>query len=130
MHPIPSQCYVDVALIMAKKRKSSPGPEAEAEAEAEASAALLHDTDDTRSLEADLDRLCKDAQINVNIPYGQQASPPKHGRDSVWKTYKFLWFKNKPGLDEAVKDYLKYLPLRPLLDDPNRSGRSKNFSLS
>lgn len=95
---------------MARKRKSSPAPVLHAENPTAANAA------NTRSLEADFDRLRKDAHIKVNNPYGQQLSPTRTREsleDRLCGTYKFIWFKNREKLDEAINEYLKHLPSVP-----------------
>lgn len=78
---------------MAKKRKSSVEPEA----------VCFDSSDKTRHLEADFEKLCEKAEFQ--LPHGQHASPAKY--DSLlWKTYKFLWWKNQSRLDAEVNAFL------------------------
>lgn len=86
---------------MAKKRKSSTGSDM---------VASFDSNDKTRRLEADFDKLCKEAVFEFSI--GQHSSPAKY-ESRLWKTYKFLWWKNQSKLDELVNEFLLQLPFVP-----------------
>lgn len=86
---------------MAKKRKSSVGPEAPTP---------FNTNDRTRHLETDFEKLCKDALLD--IPYDEQRFPAKYD-NLLWRTYKFLWWRNKARLDDVINELMTDLTSMP-----------------
>lgn len=82
---------------MAKKRKSSLGPD---------SPTPFDTNNTTRGLQTDFEKLCKDALLD--IPSKERHSPLEHP-SLLWKTYMFLWWRNRSKLDDVINELMEDL---------------------